>query len=328
MARGRPRRTFGRQPADTPIGRGLPIHPRRRRHQDRHITPATRDATTLRRRTPPPPQPHPPPPDALVIATANDTALDAHNVRRSFRHVNAAAGLNPAAWTPRELRHSFVSLLPASGVRNQDTSRLVAHSSTAVTERVYRHQLQAVLDEGTTAMDDLFPRNSPDKPSLSPGRNADGRLPRLREPPIVPSGRQDLNLRPLDPQDVRASIRARHKRSSKREMSAPVPHEQPHAQRVVPGWSPTALTSTARAHDCADEPSITITTSCGNGAGTCRDRAWSTDQTRGPPRADGPPEIGRFLRGLRTRASTHSSMAGHQQALWTRGKSTSRNALG
>ncbi|WP_433296145.1 tyrosine-type recombinase/integrase [Pseudonocardia sp. CA-142604] len=109
--------------------------------------------------------PHPPPADALVFATANGTALDAHNVRRSFRHVNAAAGLNPAAWTPRELRHSFVSLLSASGVRIQDTSRLVGHSGTAVTERVYRHQLQAVLDEGTTAMDDLFPRDSPDSHS-------------------------------------------------------------------------------------------------------------------------------------------------------------------
>jgi hypothetical protein len=35
--------------------------------------------------------------------------------------------------------------------------RLVGHSGTAVTERVYRHQLQAILDEGTTAMNDLFP---------------------------------------------------------------------------------------------------------------------------------------------------------------------------
>jgi integrase len=111
--------------------------------------------------------PHPPPPDALVFATTNGTALDAHNVRRSFRRVIAAAGLNPAAWTPRELRHSFVSLRSASGVRIEDISRLVGHSGTAVTERVYRHQLQAVLDEGTTAMDDLFPRDSPDSHSDS-----------------------------------------------------------------------------------------------------------------------------------------------------------------
>ena len=101
--------------------------------------------------------PDPPAPDDLVFATANGTALDAHNVRRSFRRVVAVAGLDPQEWTPRELRHSFVSLLSQNGVRIEDISRLVGHSGTAVTERVYRHQLQAILDEGTTAVDDLFP---------------------------------------------------------------------------------------------------------------------------------------------------------------------------
>jgi len=28
----------------------------------------------------------------------------------------------------------------------------------------------------------------------------------VRKPPIVPSGRQDLNLRPLDPQDVEVVV--------------------------------------------------------------------------------------------------------------------------
>ncbi|OZM83616.1 tyrosine recombinase XerC [Pseudonocardia sp. MH-G8] len=99
----------------------------------------------------------PPPPDALVFATSTGTALDAHNVRRSFRRVLAATGLRAQEWTPRELRHSFVSLLSASGIRIEDISRLVGHSATGVTERVYRHQLHAVLDEGATAMDDIFP---------------------------------------------------------------------------------------------------------------------------------------------------------------------------
>jgi integrase len=70
-----------------------------------------------------------------VFATANGTTLDAHNVRRSFRRVVAAAGLNPRDWTPRELRHSFVSLLSANGVRIEDISRLVGHSATGVTQQ-------------------------------------------------------------------------------------------------------------------------------------------------------------------------------------------------
>jgi integrase len=91
--------------------------------------------------------PRPPATGELVFATANGTQLDAHNVRRSFRRIVEAAGLDPTAWTPRELRHSFVSLLSASGVRIEDISRLVGHSGTAVTEKVYRHQLHAILDE-------------------------------------------------------------------------------------------------------------------------------------------------------------------------------------
>lgn len=63
--------------------------------------------------------------DVLVFASAAGTELDTHNVRRSFHRIVAAAGLNPKDWTPWELRHSFVSLLSASGVRIEDISRLV-----------------------------------------------------------------------------------------------------------------------------------------------------------------------------------------------------------
>jgi integrase len=64
--------------------------------------------------------------------------------------------LNPAEWTPRELRHSFVSLLSDSGIPIEEISRLVGHSSTTVTEQVYRHQIRPVIQDGATAMDRLF----------------------------------------------------------------------------------------------------------------------------------------------------------------------------
>ncbi|HYZ06998.1 MAG TPA: tyrosine-type recombinase/integrase [Pseudonocardiaceae bacterium] len=83
--------------------------------------------------------------------------MDAHNVRRSFRRVVKAAGLDAIDWTPREMRHSFVSLLSASGVPLEHISRLVGHSGTAVTEAVYRQQLRPVLEEAATAMDGIFP---------------------------------------------------------------------------------------------------------------------------------------------------------------------------
>ncbi|WP_163547795.1 tyrosine-type recombinase/integrase [Candidatus Frankia nodulisporulans] len=94
---------------------------------------------------------------SLVFASAAGTALDAANVRRAFRRVAAKAGLVAKEWTPRELRHSFVSLLSDDGVPLEQISRLVGHSGTAVTEAVYRKQIRPVIDQGTTAMDRIFP---------------------------------------------------------------------------------------------------------------------------------------------------------------------------
>jgi integrase len=92
-----------------------------------------------------------------VFASAAATPLDASNVRRAFRNViKDTEGLNSAEWTPRELRHSFVSLLSDNGIPLEEISRLVGHSSTAVTEAVYRKQIRPVLQAGAVAMDRIF----------------------------------------------------------------------------------------------------------------------------------------------------------------------------
>lgn len=98
-----------------------------------------------------------PDPTALVFPTATGREMDAHNLRRAFRKVVLVARLDPNAWTPRELRHSFVSLLSHSGMRIEQIARLLGHSGTAVTERVYRHELRPVLEDGAETMDTLFP---------------------------------------------------------------------------------------------------------------------------------------------------------------------------
>lgn len=98
--------------------------------------------------------------NGLVFASETGTELDASNVRRAFRRVVKAAGLNPWLWTPRELRHSFVSLLSDASVPIEVISRLVGHSSTDVTEKIYRHQLRPVVEEGADAMDRIFPASS------------------------------------------------------------------------------------------------------------------------------------------------------------------------
>ncbi|MEU4672427.1 tyrosine-type recombinase/integrase [Amycolatopsis sp. NPDC023774] len=93
----------------------------------------------------------------LVFATNVGTERDVNNVRRDFRRVIKAAGLKPTQWTPRELRHSFVSILSDGGMPIEEISRLVGHSSTAVTELVYRKQIRPVVESGAVAMDRLLP---------------------------------------------------------------------------------------------------------------------------------------------------------------------------
>jgi len=97
------------------------------------------------------------PDGGLVFATRTGGPLSAGNVRREFRRVIARAGLVAAEWTPREMRHSFVSVLSDSGVPLEHISRLVGHNGTTVTEKVYRQQIRPVMEEGAIAMDRIFP---------------------------------------------------------------------------------------------------------------------------------------------------------------------------
>jgi integrase len=92
----------------------------------------------------------------LVFATRSGEPLDAANVRREFRAACKHAGIG-GNWTPRELRHSFVSLISTTGVPVEEIARLAGHTSTRTTEIVYRRELRPVLTTGAQAMDQLFP---------------------------------------------------------------------------------------------------------------------------------------------------------------------------
>ena len=94
--------------------------------------------------------------NGLVFPSRAGTPADASHVRRAFRKVVAAAGLAPGG-TPRELRHSFVSLLSDAGVPIERISRLVGHSGTSTTETIYWKQIRPVITHGTDVMDQIFP---------------------------------------------------------------------------------------------------------------------------------------------------------------------------
>lgn len=103
-------------------------------------------------------QPEPGTSAGLVFATSTGQPLNAANVRRDFRRaLSLVPDLDPAEWTPREMRHSFVSVLSESGLHIDEIALLVGHAGgSQVTERVYRKQLRPVIQTGATAMDKLF----------------------------------------------------------------------------------------------------------------------------------------------------------------------------
>jgi integrase len=91
----------------------------------------------------------------LVFASRVGTPLSANNVIRAFRIVTKKAGLGED-WVPREMRHTFVSLLSARGVPVEAIALLAGHNQTATTELVYRHQIVPALTRGAEVMDQIF----------------------------------------------------------------------------------------------------------------------------------------------------------------------------
>jgi integrase len=61
-----------------------------------------------------------------------------------------------AGWAPRDLRHTFVSLMSADGVPIEEIARLAGHNRTATTELVYRHELRPVITTGAEVMDRIL----------------------------------------------------------------------------------------------------------------------------------------------------------------------------
>jgi hypothetical protein len=91
-----------------------------------------------------------------VFCREDGTPLDRWHVRKEFAKITKAARLGPE-WTPRELWHSFVSILSAHDVRPEDISDL---------ERYLHPDDQSITDAGAALSARLSVRRSPDGPRL------------------------------------------------------------------------------------------------------------------------------------------------------------------
>jgi integrase len=95
----------------------------------------------------------------LAFASTLGTPLDRSHVRRSLRLICRRAGIGEH-WAPRDLRHTFVSIMSAHGdVPVEEIARLTGHSDSRTTETVYRHELRPVITTGATVMDQLLSRS-------------------------------------------------------------------------------------------------------------------------------------------------------------------------
>jgi integrase len=91
----------------------------------------------------------------LVFSSRVGTPLTATNVLRAFRLITEKAELGKD-WAPREMRHTFVSVLSANGVPVESIALLAGHDRTATTELVYRHEIRPALTQGAEVMDKIF----------------------------------------------------------------------------------------------------------------------------------------------------------------------------
>ncbi len=115
-----------------------------------------------------------------VFTTAAGTPLGARHIRKMFQDVCERAGLG-RDWAPRDLRHTFVSLLSDDGMAIEKIARLVGHASSHVTETVYRQELRPVLQEGAEVMDRIFRSVNGEIPDVVPKKQSPtrpGRKPR------------------------------------------------------------------------------------------------------------------------------------------------------
>jgi integrase len=93
--------------------------------------------------------------DGHVFTTGTGGPVDHHNMGAQFTRLCKRAGIGDK-WVPRELRHSFVSAMSATGISAEQIAYLAGHATSRTTEQVYRKELRPVLREGGRAMGELM----------------------------------------------------------------------------------------------------------------------------------------------------------------------------
>jgi integrase len=91
--------------------------------------------------------------DGRNLVFADETGRPVHRepVRTRLAAICGAAGI--PAYAPREMRHTFVSVLSDSGMSIEEIADAVGHTNSYITKTVYRHQLRDEISAAATAWD-------------------------------------------------------------------------------------------------------------------------------------------------------------------------------
>ena len=91
----------------------------------------------------------------LVFASRVGTPLSANNVIRAFRIITKKAGLGED-WVPREMRHTFVSVLSANDVPVEGIALLVGQTARPLPNRSTATRSAPRSPRGAEVMDTIF----------------------------------------------------------------------------------------------------------------------------------------------------------------------------
>jgi integrase len=92
---------------------------------------------------------------AIVFGDGAGAPKWPQDVWKHFNTLCRRAGIGEH-WTPREQRHSFVSVLSDAGVDIEQIADAVGHVNSTITKAVYRHQIADEVTSAATAMDAIF----------------------------------------------------------------------------------------------------------------------------------------------------------------------------
>jgi integrase len=90
----------------------------------------------------------------LVLCNASGAPCWPQMVGEEFDCICEAAGLGK--WTPRELRHTFCSILSDAGTDIERIADAMGHKDSSITRTVYRHALADKTSDAARVMDDII----------------------------------------------------------------------------------------------------------------------------------------------------------------------------